>query len=131
MFLLSDCQNINLQNILNKHKAVFNDKLGLLKNFEVSIPIDTNVTPKFCKARAVPYALKEKIEKELDCLVNVGIFEYVTHSRWATPIVPVPKSDGTVRICRDYKQTINQVVQCNNYLIPSTDDLLASMAGGE
>ena len=63
LFSLSDCQNINLQNILNRHKAVFNDKLGLLKNFEVSIPIDTNVTPKFCKARAVPYALKEKIEK--------------------------------------------------------------------
>ena len=48
-----------------------------------------------------------------------------------TPIVQVPKSNGTVRICKDYKQTINQVAQCNNYPIPVTDDLLVSMAGGE
>ena len=46
-------------------------------------------------------------------------------------MVPVLKSDGTLRICGDYKQTINQVAQCDNYLIPSTDDLLASIAGGE
>ena len=109
------------------HKAVFNDELGL----EVSIPIDTNVTPKFFKACAVPYALKEKIDKELDRSVNEGIFKHITHSRWATPIVPVPKSDGTVKIFKDYKWLINQVAQCGNYPIPSTDDLLASMAGGE
>ena len=131
LFSLSDCQNINLQNILNKHKAVFNDELGLLKNFEVSILIETNVTPKFCNARAVPYALKEKIDKELNRFVNEGMFEHVTNSKWATPMVPVLKSDGTLRICGDYKQTINQVAQCDNYLIPSTDDLLASVAGGE
>ena len=46
-------------------------------------------------------------------------------------MVPVLKSDGTLRICGDYQQTINQVAQCDNYLIPSTDDLLASIAGGE
>ena len=57
---MSDCQNINLQNILNKHKAVFNDELGLLKKIDVNIPIDMNIMPKFFKACAVPYALKEK-----------------------------------------------------------------------
>ena len=82
LFALSECQNINLQNILNKHKAVFNDELGLLKNFEVSIPIDMNVTPKFCKAQAVSYVLKEKIDKELNRFVNERIFE---HSRWEHP----------------------------------------------
>ena len=87
LFSLPDCQNINLHYVLNKHKAVFNDELGL----EISIPIDTNVTPKFFKACAVPYALKEKIDKELDSSLNEGIFEHVTHSTWATPIVPVPK----------------------------------------
>ena len=128
---LPDCQNINLQNIFNKRKPVFNDELGLLKSFEVSIPIDMNVTPKFCKARAVPYALKERVDEELDCLVNEGIFENVIHSRWAITIFPVSKSDRTVRICRDYMQTINQVAHCDNYPIPSTNDLLESIADGE
>ena len=52
------------------------------------------------------------------------------YSRWAAPIVPVLKSDGTVRICGDYKQTINKAAHCDNYPLPCTEDLLATPNGG-
>ena len=48
----------------------------------------------------VPYALKEAIEKDLE---RLGVVEPIRHSEWAAPIVPVPKADGSVRICGDYK----------------------------
>ena len=51
------------------------------------------------------YALKPAIEKDLE---RLAIIKRVTYSDWATPIVPVPKADGAVRICGDYKVTINQ-----------------------
>ena len=53
------------------------------------------------------YALKEAIEQDLAQLENLGIIEKVNLSEWASPIVPVPKPNGAVRICRDYKITVN------------------------
>ena len=55
----------------------------------------------------MPFALRGAVETELDRLEKLGIVEKVSHSDWATPIVPVVKGDGKVRICGDYKVTLN------------------------
>ena len=39
------------------------------------------------------------IEKDLERLESLGGIEKVGYSDWAAPIVPVPKADGSVRIC--------------------------------
>ena len=52
-------------------------------------------------------------------------------SDWAAPIVPVVKSDGKIRICGDYKVTINQSAKIDKYPIPCIDDLFASLSGGK
>ena len=52
------------------------------------------------------------IEKELDRLVNEGIIEPVQFADWAALIVPVLKSDSkSVRICGDFKLTVNQAAK--------------------
>ena len=84
----------------------------------------------FVKARPVPYAIKEGIEAELERLVEEGIYKSVPYSDWASPIVPVNKSDGSIRICGDYKTTINPRAECVNYPVPKTEDLLATLNGG-
>ena len=55
-------------------------------------------------------AMKEKVEDELKRLQETGVIEPVQFSEWAAPIVPVLKSNGQIRICGDYKVTINQDV---------------------
>ena len=87
--------------------------------------------PKFCKARPVPNAINKRTEKELNRLVKDNIYEPIQYSKWATPIIPVLKDDGTVKICGDYKQTINQASLCNKYPVPKTEDLFAPLNGGE
>ena len=82
------------------------------------------------KARPVPYALKAKVEKELDRLQSEGIISPVEFIEWAAPIVAVVKQDGSVRIRGDYKCTVNQVSKLDNYPIPKTEDLLATLGGG-
>jgi len=42
----------------------------------------------------------------------------------------VVKQDRSVRICGDYKCTINQVSKLHNYPIPKTEDLLATLGRG-
>ena len=87
---------------------------------------------KFCKARPVPYALKPKIEQELRNLQDQGIIKAVDNSEWATPIVPVLKKNGSkVRICGDFKVTINPQLIVDQYPLPRIEDIFASLSGGK
>ncbi|GFW38872.1 retrovirus-related Pol polyprotein from transposon 412 [Trichonephila clavipes] len=50
------------------------------------------------RVRTVPFALKGRVENEIDRLEKEGIIEKVDSSEWATPVVPVVKSDGSIRL---------------------------------
>ena len=60
--------NPQLQRVLEEHKDVFSKELGKLTGTQAKIYVDPKATPKFMKARPVPYALKAKVELELDRL---------------------------------------------------------------
>ena len=69
----------NIQQLLNVHATLFEEKLGLFKGVVAKLllnPIGEKQS-KFYKARTVPFALKERIEKELGCLQAVGIISPV------------------------------------------------------
>lgn len=86
--------------------------------------------PCFCKARPVLLALQKKVETEWTWLVYSGILQPVTYSVWPAPIVQVPNRDGTIRICGDYKLTVNVTSQVEHYPPPRIDELFAKLAGG-
>ena len=117
--------------LLSQYTDVFSQGIGTMKDTVVSIKLKENVVPRFCKARPVPYALKDRIESELNRLIESGIYQPVSYSKWAAPIVPVMKDDGTVRICGDYKQTVNREAICDNYPVPKAEDLFARLNGGQ
>lgn len=54
--------------------------------------------------------MKTKIEAELDRCQDNKIMEPGKFSDWAAPLVPVLKPDGTVRLCGNYKVTVNRVI---------------------
>ena len=58
-----------------------------------------------------------------------GILEKITHSEWATPIAAVPKPDGHVRLCGDFKVTVNQFLKVDQYPLPTAQDLHVTLAG--
>ncbi|RUS68511.1 hypothetical protein EGW08_023727, partial [Elysia chlorotica] len=118
------------KNILKNHEEVFGTDPGLLKDCEVTLHIQKDAIPKFCKARHPPYALRSAIEDELERLKNADIIEKVEFSDWATPIVPVLKKDKSVRICGDYKTTVNRVIHQDQHPIPLIDELAHKLAGG-
>ena len=100
----------------------FKPGLGTLQGFKATIQVDKEASPVFCNARAVPYAMTPLVE-ELDRLQQEGVITLVAFSDWAAPIVPVLKSDKSVRICGDFKMTVNKVSKLDRYPIPKIEDL--------
>ena len=121
--------------LLAEFPTVFTEKLGCLKDYKVHVPVSDNAEPKYFKARSVPYSMRARVEEELDRLEKQGVWKKVSYSRWAAPIVPVLKDakdpNGPVRICGDYKLTVNQCAPLDNYPIPNVRDQLAMLSGGQ
>ena len=120
-----------LEKLINQYSEVFEKGLGTFTGPKAKIHVEVDAEPKFCKARSVPYAMKGKIEEELKRLQDEGTFESVQFSEWTAPNLPIMKPDNSIRICGDYKTTVNQVSKLDNYLIPKVEDLLATLGGGE
>ena len=101
LFSMKEKQNENLEHLLDEFKEIFLNELGTMNNEKAKIYLKPNSMPKFLKARPVPYVLKQRIEIELETMVKSGVLEPVDMSYRATPIVPVIKDDGSIRICGD------------------------------
>ena len=95
-----DVNNVR-ENLLSKFKELFSDTPGVYNKREVKLHMKQNTRPAAFPARLVPYALKSKVEGEIERLLGLGHLEKVEASEWATPIVPILKSDGGIRICGD------------------------------
>ncbi|XP_062582729.1 uncharacterized protein K02A2.6-like [Saccostrea cucullata] len=104
----------NISEILEKYKDVFSDDVGTVKGITAKLSLKEN-KPKYVKARTVPFSLRAKVEEELDRLEAEGTLTKVQHSDWATPIVPVLKKNGSVRICGDFKVTLNPLLNVDQY----------------
>ena len=120
-----------LQDVLERHDAVFKPELGKIKGVEAKLYINPEAQPRFYKPRSVPYALRQKVAEELDRLEEAGVIVPTQHSDWAAPIVPVVKTNGSVRICGDYKLTANTATKTESYPLPRIEDLFTSLARGK
>ena len=121
----------SLDYLIEKYNTLFTEGLGTIKTFQARLQVDPEGPPKFFKPRTTPYAIQEAVEDELDRLEREEILEKVTHSEWATPVVVVPKADGSVRLCGDFKVTINPLLKVDQYPLPKAEDLFATLAGGQ
>ena len=123
--------NRTLQQTLLEHSDVFKEELGELRGETAKFHVDHDARPRFHKPRQVPFTLREKVERELERLQALGVIRPVRFSDWAAPIVPVMKSDGRVRICGDYKVTINRAAKLETYPIPRIEELFTALSGGK
>ncbi|XP_039764273.1 uncharacterized protein K02A2.6-like [Pararge aegeria] len=108
---------------------VFSEKRGTC-NRKLQLQL-TDSTGVYVRARAVPLALRERVERELARLESDGTIYRVDHSDFGTPIVPVVKSNGDIRICGDYKITINPKLKRDYYPLPRIDELFTNLSNGE
>ena len=118
------------QDIIAINAELFSPALGHCITMKATLVLNNDATPKFCKLRKLPFALKPVVGDELDRLETQGVIKKVPHSDWSTPIVVVRKPGGKVRICGDFKVTINPVLKTDIYPLPLPEELFQSLNGG-
>ncbi len=127
----TDEPTTTLQQVLDRHQALFGDDFGCIKEVKASIRLKENAQPKFCRARPVAFAKKQKITQELDRLEKLGIVTKVDYSKYASPVVAVTKPSGATRLCGDYKVSLNKQIEVDSYPLPRPEELFAQLAGGK
>jgi len=115
-------QQSDLKNLLDEYDVIFSDVPGktTLGVHHIEVPPVTR------PIRCTPYRLgPEKsayLKKELADLVDLGIIEE-SSSPWASPIVMVPKADGKLRLCTDFRK-VNAVTIPDPFPLPRIEDLI-------
>lgn len=120
-----------IDELCQKYSDVFTSGLGTCKDFKAKLYLRKDAIPRFHKPRPVPFSQKEAVKKELDRLVQAAIIKPIPTSDWAAPIVVVPKPDGKVRICGDFKVTINPQLCIEQYPLPRTEELFQKLQNGK
>ncbi|KAG8493230.1 hypothetical protein CXB51_010553 [Gossypium anomalum] len=120
---------VNLGNELEKKEV----KIGACITTEtkqdlIELPIKEDYKPVQQKLRRmrpdVLLKIKEKVKKQFDA----GFLQVVKYSEWVANIVPVPKKDGKVRMCVDYRD-LNKASPKDNFPLPHIDTLVDNTAG--
>ena len=62
-------------------------------------------------------------------MLKQGYWTPVSQSIWATPLVQVPKKDGGVRICGDYKPTVNTQIEIAYHPLPTVELITSKLSG--
>ena len=70
----------------------------------------------------LPPGKKEKVHREVEYMLKIGAIEPGS-GEWSSPVVLIPKSDGTSRLCIDYRK-VNAVIKTNAYPIPRIEDCI-------
>ncbi|GFR20676.1 transposon Tf2-6 polyprotein [Trichonephila clavata] len=128
--LLEQKNEQNLNNLLRKYKDILDYKLGEISD-EGKLKLRPGVKPIFCRVQTVPFALKGRVENEIDRLEREGIIEKVESSEWATPVFLVVKTDGSIRLCADYSVTLNTNLIVPQHPLPKLEEIFGSLNEGK
>lgn len=115
-------QRITLQEILIKNKEIFRDIPGKMDCYVHEFRV-TDHTPYCQKGWPVPIAYQERVDKEIERMLQFKIIERCK-SAYINPMVTVIKKNGNVRLCLDARK-INHVTVPDFEGSPSVNEVLA------
>ena len=117
-----------LQKLLQEYSDIFCDKPSLMTQMEHRIKITTQQTICLPPYR-VPHAYHDAVKSELEEMLANNVIED-SKSEWTSSMVIVGEreSDGTIRICVDYRK-LNAISETDAYPMPRIDDLINKVGG--
>ena len=111
--------------MLRKYARMWDGSLGEISTTEHRIDLTPEAKPvRSASYRAGPKAHKAESE-EVERMLRAGVIE-PAQSEWASPVVLVPKPDGTLRVCVDYRR-LNAIAVRDTYPLPRMDECIDSL----
>ena len=103
--------------------------VGKLKDYQLKLNVDPDVTPIAQKPRRVPFALRKKVTAKVEDLIAKDIVERVDGpTSWISPVVIAPKASGDIRLCVDIRKA-NAAIIRKRIPIPTVDEVLENLNG--
>ncbi len=116
-----------IDELLEEFGDVFSDAPGSTE--EVIPKIDTGDAQPIRQAPySVPLGIRKAVKEELEELERGGIIER-SASAWASPLVPVKKAGGGIRLCVDYRK-LNAITVKEPYYIPQFEEMVECVGKG-
>lgn len=100
---------------------LFQEKPGFTTLVQHKVHLKGEAAPRR-KSYRIPERLVPEFKKEIELMLQLGIIETST-SEWCSPVVLVPKKDGSLRFCIDFRY-LNAVSKFETYPMPRIDELL-------
>ena len=79
----------------------------------------------------MPFASTEKINQELDRLVNTGILSKEEFNEWAAPTVYIRKKSKEIRVCADFSTGLNAALKDYHNPLPCPEEVFNKLNGGK
>ena len=90
------------------------------------LPLNPECSPIKQNLRRMKPEMSLKIKEEGKKKFDAGFLAIARYPEWVANIVPVPKKNGKVRICVDYRD-LNQASPKDNFPLPHIDILIDNM----
>lgn len=121
---LDDEQQVKLFDVLSNFSSLWNGQLGTVEGVKHRIDTGDSHPVWSMPYRAGP-AQRNLEKKEVTRMLELDMIE-PSDAEWASPVVLVPKADGSTRFCIDYRH-LNSLTKRDSYPLPRMDELIESL----
>ena len=130
---LSEVQKVDLHALLMKWRHVFSittdmSDMGKASLVEHPIKLNDETTIKQ-RHQSIPPALYSELRQHLEELADSGIVRE-SQSPWASPLVLARRSDGSLRMCIDFRKS-NQCTIKDSYCMPRIEETMEALYGAK
>ncbi len=133
LFVEQDSARQEIKELVQQYAVVFPDDMPehLPPERDVShaIPLQPGASVPANKTYRLSKPQREEMERQIQNLLKKGWIR-PSSSPYGSPILFVPKKDGGMRMCVDYR-AVNKMTVRNNYPLPRIDDHLDRLSGAK